>query len=474
MLARDEHIPTEEQAYILDLVKHTQGHLLIRAYAGTGKSATLRMISLASQGPILYLVFSKANKEEAEKEFPSHCAVKTFNGLGHGVWGKATGKKLVIDRNKVRDIVGEILKELPKGQRNEAWDNYWEVIAAVGMAKNIGYVPPSMTALRGLATQEEFYARLEERPSALARSIIDAALQVSIKTAYQGLIDFDDQVYMSALFGGAFPSYPLVLVDEKQDLNPCNHVMLDKLRGSRLVGVGDDAQSIYAFRGAVPGGMYRFKSKFKAEEATLSVSFRCPEEVVKNAKWRVQDFKWVKPGGIVASLGRLPTSEIADDAAIICRNNAPLFALAFKLLATGRSVRVSGSDIGPKLVGIMRKLGDENSRRGEVLGLIDSWLQAKLAKGSTTAEDMAACMRIFAEQGETLSQAVAYASHLFKQTGKLQLLTGHKAKGLEFDVVYHLDPQLIRQDQQDLNLRYVIQTRSAREYYEVQSEAIEW
>lgn len=53
-------------------------------------------------------------------------------------------------------------------------------------------------------------------------------------------------------------------------------------------------------------------------------------------------------------------------------------------------------------------------------------------------------------------------------------MTGHKAKGLEFDTVYHLNPYLIGDDEQELNLRYVIQTRAANAYYEINSDNIRW
>ena len=83
-------------------------------------------------------------------------------------------------------------------------------------------------------------------------------------------------------------------------------------------------------------------------------------------------------------------------------------------------------------------------------------------------------MRVFASHGSTLGTAIAYAEHLFAQRGTIRLLTGHKAKGLEFPTVFHLDPWLCRDEEQDLNLRYVIQTRAMESYYEIDSRAIRW
>jgi superfamily I DNA/RNA helicase len=73
-----------------------------------------------------------------------------------------------------------------------------------------------------------------------------------------------------------------------------------------------------------------------------------------------------------------------------------------------------------------------------------------------------------------LSEATGYAEFLFKQRGAITLTTGHKAKGLEWDKVYHLDPFLIRTDkeEQEKNLSYVVTTRSANELVEFESKDI--
>jgi len=52
------------------------------------------------------------------------------------------------------------------------------------------------------------------------------------------------------------------------------------------------------------------------------------------------------------------------------------------------------------------------------------------------------------------------------------LASMHAAKGLEWDRVYHLDPWLIGQSEQEQNLRYVIQTRAKKAYYEIDSRDI--
>lgn len=468
--------PTDEQAHILDLARSTSDNIMINALAGCGKTSTLEMIErTVSIKPILYLVFNKKNAVEAEKRMLSTTTVRTFNSLGHRVWAGFCAKNLTLEPKKCQLILKEIINAAPKHAQRAIWDCYWEVLHGVAAAKSLGYIPQDVfPSAKRLLSQEDFHDSLDEIPDDLTSDLIDSVLTKSIKSAYDGYIDYNDQIYMPALFGGTFPRFPLVKVDEYQDLNPVNHAMLDKLVKGRIIGVGDPWQNIYGFRGAMRDGMGRAKQKFNMVEANLSVSFRCPKEIVKHVHWRVPHFKWIKDGGSVSAPPTLGFNGVQDGSTVICRNNAPLFRCAMALLSRGRGVSVAGSDIGPKLVGIMKKLGSDELKRPQLLSAIEGWREEKKSKSSKSADDMADCVKVFAEHGENLSQAVAYAEHLFKQAGTIRLTTGHKAKGLEWENVYHLDPWLCGEDDQDLNLRYVISTRSMNRLTEIDYLGLQW
>lgn len=467
--------PTAEQEHILGLVRSTKSNLLINALAGSGKTTTLEMIQDALTPPVLCLAFNKRIADVMSKRFRSTTTVRTFNGLGHRIWSAACASRISLDPKKVPDLLRELIKELPRGEQGEAWEVFWDVISGVGLAKSLGYVPEGKYPnAKRLIEKDAFYARLAEDTGELGPWLLEETLLRSIKASYAGLIDYNDQVYMPALFGGTYPKFPTVLIDEAQDLSPVNHSLLHHLSKSRLIAVGDPYQSIYGFRGAETNGMRKLQNHFAMTEASLSVSFRCPEAIVRAVHWRVPEMKWIKGGGRVALLRNPTVDSFRDGCAIICRNNAPLFALALRLLGAGRSVSVSGSDVGPKIIGIMRRLGEDWMKQEDLINAIEAWKTEKLAKGSTTASDISECMAVFARSGNTLGQAIAFAEHLFKQTGTITLLTGHKAKGLEWHTVYHLDPWLLRADEQDQNLRYVITTRSKDTYYEINTQGLRW
>lgn len=471
--------PTDEQYAVLAQLSSTKSNLMLDALAGTGKSSTLSMIDKAAkEKSCLYVVYNKSAKEKAEKQqkeesaFRSTTNIRTINGVGYRVWMNSVSG-IDLNGRKMLDIISSEMEGL-KGEDREI---FWDVVNGCRMAKALGYLPDTtFPNAKRLITREAFHARLEDRPSSLVADFIDRALVHSAKDAYKGHIDFDDQVYMPALFGGTFPRYALVMVDERQDFNPVNDALLKKLckSGTRLVAVGDPYQSIYGFRGAIADSMDKCAEEYSCTRLPLSVSFRCPQAIVEAAQWRVPHFKWVKPGGIYKVLPSLSADNIPDGAAILCRNNAPLFSLAFRLLIAGRAVSVAGSDIGPRIARIMRKFGDDEISKETVLDRIEEWLVRKLetSQDAKGIHDMAESMRVFANKGENLGQAIAYIDVIFKSRGTIKLSTIHKAKGAEWEIVYLLDTDLMNGYEQDLNLRYVGQTRSLNECYEIKTTGL--
>lgn len=479
---REPITPTEEQFLILDAAVNTPDSLLINSLAGCAKTSTLEfMCQVLPVMPILSLAFNKKIADEMVKRLPGHVTAKTINGLGHGVWSKYTNKRLIVDKDKIYNILKGLIEKASRQEKSELYESMADTLKSVRWAKMQGYIPDNLyPGANHLISSEEFYAGLNDQLDGDPdRELVDWLLNESIKMAYSGLIDFDDQIYMPTLFGGTFPQFPLIMVDEAQDLSPLNHAMLDKLVSKRIIAVGDPWQSIYAFRGADTTSMGRLKKRFNMKEMTLSVTFRCPINIVINAHWRVPDFKWApwaKEGEVIdlakkEEPGDWKATSIPPYSAIICRNNAPLMSCALKLLQYGVGCRLLGSDLGPGLIRTLKKLCGERmeATQAEAMVAVDEWEETMLRKRKNegTVHDKADCLRVFIEFGATLGAAVAYAEHLFKTDGPIQLMSGHKSKGLEFDVVYHLDPWLVPSKwatgealEQELNLKYVIETRA--------------
>jgi superfamily I DNA/RNA helicase len=479
--------PTEEQSAIVDVSKSSNKNLRLIAYAGAAKTTTLDLIAKASPGiPTQYLVFNKRNADEAKERLPSHVQPMTFNSCGHRAWSAAQGRKLTLNPRKTGDHLKVQIEKLPKARRWDYFDQMGDIIRMIDRAKTLGYIPEGKYAgAKALINRDDFESTFEEPASSSILSIIDETLTSIIAGSYAGEIDFSDQIYMPTLFGGSFPKFPRVLVDESQDLSPLNHAMLRKLVTKRVICVGDPYQSIYGFRGAVRSGMDRLAEHFATDDMKLSTSFRCPRRVVERARFRVPDMQYA-PWAIEGSIHQpdeWTADHIPDGAAIICRHNAPLLSLGFKLIREGRGVNILGFDIGPGLIKTLTKFGPETMTRTELYDAIDKWEHDQLSKtrAKASTSDRADCFRIFAEQGTTLGEAIVYAKHIFQSAGPIQLLSGHKSKGLEWPVVFFLDPwrckpkdiQTPEEQDQERNVEYVITTRAKEQLWLVNSESFD-
>lgn len=488
---------TPEQDAIIACAKLEES-LIITALAGAAKTTTLCL--LAKKLPVvptLCCAFNKRIADEMAKRMPSHIQCSTMNSLGHRAWGSKLGKRLIVESDKGYTIVNELMSTLPADQKKKLGEAFSSLLRMVRLAKSNGYVPDKFN-VKGmghtLTNLEDFLdtigSDLEIEPDDEILDWFHHCLEASITQAYAGKIDYDDQIYMSVLFDAPYPKFKIIMVDEAQDLSPLNHEALRRMYGGRLIAVGDPFQAIYGFRGAHQGSMELLKREFNCKELFLSVSFRCPIAVVERARKRAPNMQypeWAKPG-FVEIVGEYTHEIFLDGDVVICRNNAPLFSLALKLIRAGRGIHLRGNDIGKSLIKILQKLGPGTTPKEVVLQEINNWQEEQLKKSRPSRHsginDRAECLRVFAEVGSTLEESVAYATRLFDMAGPIELMTGHKSKGLEFQRVFHLDSFLIPSKfalrcaedgdrsklDQELNLRYVIETRSQDSLFMIYSE----
>lgn len=467
--------PTPEQTAIVSAATDTEDNLLVSALAGAAKTSTLELLARAlPKTQMLCLAFNKLIATEMATRLPPNCRVQTLNSLGLSIWKDTCRSKVNVDTGKMYRLLTEALDRCDASERNAAFDSFAMILKEARSAKADGHIPDSRmpsdpeskSAPARLKNDAEVFANTEDELTALQEGLLITILENSLDEGLAGRIDFDDMLLLPTVYRASYPRVSLVLIDEAQDLSPLNHMMLAKLARKRIIAVGDQCQAIYGFRGASSTGMSDLKTMFDMEELTLTTSFRCPEAIVDHVRNRAPRMtSWAdnprNPGtvahGTVWSLESIP-----DSAAIICRNNAPLFSLAVSLLRHGRFPNLWGNDITKGLIKILKKFGSTSMGQSALLQCIADWEAKKLktARNPTQVQDRAECLRIFARQGDTLAGAIGYAETLMDCDGPIQLMTGHKSKGHEFAHVYFLDSKLVGKDGQEPNLRYVICTRS--------------
>jgi hypothetical protein len=242
--------------------------------------------------------------------------------------------------------------------------------------------------------------------------------------------------------------------------------------------VTHNCQAIYAFRQAHEDSMSKLREEFSMSTLTLSTTFRCPRAVAEHVRWRAPHItspEWAKDGE-VKTLDQWSHEDLPDHATIICRNNAPLFGMAIKLLIEGRRPFLYSNDIIATIVKDLKSLAPKrlDTPRDDLIQRLEVWTKQNLKKyrNSPRVHDKAEAMRVFIESGDTLGEAIAAAEKVAASKGPITLITGHKSKGLEWDNVFFLDEHLLNPDRdpQANNLRYVIATRAKRSLTYVTSD----
>jgi DNA helicase-2/ATP-dependent DNA helicase PcrA len=465
---------TDEQNAIIEAARETRDNLAIIARAGCGKTYTLTQIAEAlPREDVLCIAFNKAIAEEMRARLPENCEAKTLHAIGYKAWWGFIRRKTSVSGGKIYSIMSEIIKsyedELDADEMREIWEDFSDMMRAVSSGKMAGWLPEQFEGhWRPLVGDIEFFESLEREYSPLQQDIIKTTSVESFKSAlHEGRLDFDDMIFCPAICAVQWPSPSLTLVDEAQDLAPINHHIIRKIvRRSRIIAVGDNFQAIYGFRGADVRSMQRMIDIFSMRKLPLTLTFRCPAEIVRNVHWRADDMRWSRDGGTVLRPITWRPEDLRLGDAIICRNNAPLFRMAIRLITAGLLPEIAGRDIGAPLVKIMEKL----SRNKKIVNkeshrLLLEWRDKQLSRARNGAaqsiHDRYECISIMLDQTDTLGDAIAYLQHLLARDGRIRLMTGHKAKGLEFPRVFFLDQQLCNPKyEQDLNLRYVVETRA--------------
>lgn len=482
------HQLTTEQELIITFPQRSTSNLMIHGRAGSAKTYTIVQMAQNIIGTAVALAFNKTIADELKSKLPPNFTVLTLNGLGHRAWANVLGRstKINLDSKKISTLVFEAAPNWGLIDREDiyAW------VELVKLARMAGYLPEGepMAARRKVTPTfshdfwEELCFQADIKYDQFTKPRVDQILLASIKHAYKGHIDFDDQIYMSVYFGGVFPQFPTVMVDEAQDLSPANHLMVERTLapGGRLIVVGDPFQSIYAFRGAASDSMDRFAEKFKFEHLKLTMTFRCPKSVVKLQNWFVPDYRAAPDNGEgeILEWDKWSLFDIPANGTVLCRNNAPLFKLALKCLRHKRSIQFLGRDLGANLEKLFRKICDkQNLQIADAIQKIEAWaltertkLQPRDPKLDTIADKEACLKAICAADGVTcVNDAVEVLQALFVAKGdSITFASAHKAKGLEWDWVMHLDPWRIpskyaetdEQIAQENNARYVLETRT--------------
>ena len=296
------HFLDELNSIQFEAAKSTEGPVMIIAGAGSGKTRVLtyRIAHLIEKNVdtfnILALTFTnKAAKEMKERiaKIIGHSEAKNlWMGTFHSVFAKILrieAEKIgypnnftIYDTEDSKSVIKEILKQFNLD------DKIYKpslVLNRISDAKN-KLISPQHYQNNILTQQEDQNSR---KP--LLGQIYATYQKRNFKT---GAMDFDDLLYQTNVLLRDFPDVLLkyqnkfryISVDEYQDTNFSQYLIIKQLaaRFQNICVVGDDAQSIYAFRGANIQNILNFEKDYPdLKTYKLEQNYRSTKTIVAAA-----------------------------------------------------------------------------------------------------------------------------------------------------------------------------------------------
>jgi DNA helicase-2/ATP-dependent DNA helicase PcrA len=485
--------PSNKQQKIFDTWNNTDKNILINAVAGSGKTTTLLELLQYCKYRTLFLAFNKSVQEEIQgqidKKGLSQGKALTMHSLGlsairHHFKRKS---KVIIKNGKNFDLIKEVQNKHKSIFKYMKWEDKLKLSYTLMDMSDISrlFLTDDIPKIKKhLQSMDKNFSSHKDIVSLWASFV---SLREKSYTAKTVVIDFNDMIYLAAREKLYIPVEPYYLmVDEAQDLNLAQHQLVENLiaQGTiiKWIAVGDRNQSIYGFSGAYSSSFNKFLDMGEVEELPLDICYRCAQNIIDetNEVYDVMEYGTDYKGivGVVKDV-----SEIKAESMVICRNTSPIVKLYFGLLGAGMPVYIKGDDI---LTSINRFLkpylnytvgGAKIELQHKLDELQEEKSESSRIKLHIFKEDYANFKALIANMStdyEVIKVLLDKIKNLFKVKDKaVMLCTIHKAKGLEADIVYILNENLIpskfatspEQLVQEKNLKYVARSRAKKELY---------
>ncbi len=299
-------------------VINTEGPTMIIAGAGSGKTRVLtyKIAYLISKGTDPFNILALTFTNKAAREMKDRIIELIGDGEGRNVWMGTFHSVFA----KVLRIDGHHLG-YPSNYTIYDTDDSKRLIKQIIKDMNLdpktytpSYVSSRISMAKSYLISPEDYALNSDIISA-----DESAQRPLIKEIYKGYnarlrradaMDFDDLLFNTFVLFRDFPDvlhkyqqkFKYILVDEYQDTNEAQYLIIKKLAANteNICVVGDDAQSIYAFRGANIRNILNFKKDypdyklFKLEQNYRSTKtiVDAANKIIKNNRDQIRKTVW--------------------------------------------------------------------------------------------------------------------------------------------------------------------------------------
>ena len=354
-------------------VLQKDGPMIVIAGAGSGKTRvlTLRIAYLMHQGVDAFNILALTFTNKAAREMKHRIAQIVGNseaknlwmGTFHSVFAKILraesdrlgypGNFSIYDSQDSQRLIGQIIKEM---QLDRDIYKPKEVLSRISSYKN------SLITVKSYFENPE----LQEADAMSKRPRIGEIYNNYVERCFKsGAMDFDDLLLKTNELLTRFPDvlakyqdrFRYILVDEYQDTNHSQYLIVRALsdRFQNICVVGDDAQSIYAFRGANINNILNFQKDYEGVQTyRLEQNYRSTRNIVEAANtvidknkvklekvvWTANDFGpkiKVHRSLTDGEEGRFVASTIFEEKMVNQKNNGD-FAILYRTNAQSRAM----------------------------------------------------------------------------------------------------------------------------------------
>ena len=285
-----------------EAVVNTEGPTLVIAGAGSGKTRVLtyRIANLLSRGVpayrILALTFTNKAAREMQKRIAtlvgSSNAGNLWMGTFHSIFSKIlrveaehlgySSNFTIYDSQDSKNLIKSIVKDLKLDDKVYKPN---DVLGRISMAKN------NLVVAQAYAQS----AKITSADQAAKKPMISEIYKYYQSRCKQSdVMDFDDLLLQTNILFRDFPEilekyqkkFDYILVDEYQDTNYSQYLIIKKLaeKHNNICVVGDDAQSIYSFRGARIENILNFRNDYPGYKlCKLEQNYRSTTTIVDAA-----------------------------------------------------------------------------------------------------------------------------------------------------------------------------------------------
>ena len=422
--------PTEEQGAIMDGCAAGLD-LVVEAGAGTGKTTTLRLAASGMKGRGLYVAYNRAIAQDAKRQFPKHVQCSTAHSLAYQVVG--------------RDYRGRLNLHVPA--RREA--ELLRIVEPLRVSRDLVLAPAQLARLASEAVDAFAHSADDEvkarhvpaldgveasEMEALRREVLPHARSLWERTqAVDAQHRYTHDYYLKA-WALTRPKLAadFILLDEAQDSNPVVAQLVQAQQCQRIA-VGDSAQAIYGWRGAVDA-----LATWPAQQRLyLQQSWRFGQAIAAEANlWLDQIKAPIRLQGNPGKNSRVVQSGTGSPDAVLCRTNAETMARAMSALDQGLRPALVGG--GKQIRALAEAAVDLQAGRPAShpdLIAFSNWDQLReYVSNEAAGSDLKTFVRLIDDHGP---QAVIKAANSLVEESAAHVIlsTAHKAKGREWDSV---------------------------------------